>query len=110
MDLHPTPLQPGMICSNEPGLYRAGEYGIRIENLILTTPAEKTDFGSFFQFETLTLCPIDKKPIKKDLLSHNEIEWLNQYHSAVYEKLSPLLNEEEKAWLKEKTANLNNIH
>jgi Xaa-Pro aminopeptidase len=103
MDLHPTPLQLGMICSNEPGLYRAGEYGIRIENLILTTPAEKTDFGSFYQFETLTLCPIDKKPIKRDLLSDNEIEWLNQYHSAVYEKLSPLLNEGEKAWLKEKT-------
>ena len=102
-DLHPTPLQPGMITSNEPGLYRTGEYGIRIENLILTVPAEKTDFGSFHQFETLTLCPIDKKPIKKDLLSDNEIDWLNKYHSEVYEKLSPFLNEEEKVWLKEKT-------
>ena len=107
IDFNPTPLQPGMILSNEPGLYRTGEYGIRIENLILTVPAEKTDFGSFYQFETLTLCPIDKKPIKKALLSNSEIEWLNKYHSEVYEKLSPFLNEEEKAWLKEKTSTIN---
>ena len=105
-DLHPTPLQPGMITSNEPGLYRTGEYGIRIENLILTVPAEKTDFGSFHQFETLTLCPIDTKPIDKSLLSENEIEWLNNYHQNVYEKLSSLLNGEEKAWLREKTLNI----
>lgn len=103
IDFNPTSLQPGMITSNEPGVYRTGEYGIRIENLTLTVPAEKTSFGSFYRFETLTLCPIDKKPIKKALLSANEIEWLNQYHSEVYEKLSPLLSETEKAWLKEKT-------
>ncbi|MCL2650156.1 MAG: aminopeptidase P family protein [Candidatus Azobacteroides sp.] len=105
-DLHPTPLQPGMVTSNEPGLYRAGEYGIRIENLILTVTGETTAFGSFYQFETLTLCPIDKKPIDKSLLTGNEIEWLNNYHQNVYEKISPFLNEEEKAWLKEKTAAL----
>ncbi len=103
MDLHPTPLQPGMVTSNEPGLYRAGEYGIRIENLIQTIPGEKTDFGSFYQFETLTLCPIDKKPVKKSLLSESEIDWLNKYHQEVYDKLSPFLNEDEKSWLKEKT-------
>ena len=100
MDLHPTPLQPGMITSNEPGIYRAGEYGIRIENLILTVSGETTDFGTFYQFETLTLCPIDTKPIDKSLLSEDEIKWLNEYHQRVYEKLSPFLNEEEKSWLK----------
>jgi len=102
-ELHPTPLHTGMIMSDEPGLYRAGAYGIRIENLILTVPAEETDFGAFYQFETLTLCPIDTRPIKKDLLSENEAEWLNKYHSEVYEKLSPFLDKAEKIWLKEKT-------
>ena len=106
MDLHPTPLQPGMITSNEPGLYRTGEYGIRIENLILTVTGETTDFGTFYQFETLTLCPIDKKLIDKSLLNESEIEWLNHYHQTVYDKVSLFLNEEEKAWLKEKTATL----
>ena len=103
MDLNPTALQPGMITSNEPGLYRSGEYGIRIENLILTVTGEKTDFGVFYQFATLTLCPIDKKPINKSLLNDHEIDWLNNYHQIVYEKISPYLNEEEKSWLKEKT-------
>jgi Xaa-Pro aminopeptidase len=102
-DLHPTPLQPGMVTSNEPGLYRAGEYGIRIENLLLVTTGETTAFGTFYRFETLTLCPIDKKPIDKSLLTENEIEWLNNYHRNVYEKLSPFLNEEEKMWLSAKT-------
>lgn len=106
MDLHPTALQPGMICSNEPGLYRTGEYGIRTENLILTIEREKTPFGAFFQFETLTLFPIDKTPIDKSLLSSEEIDWLNEYHRQVFEKLSPFLNEEEKVWLKGKTEKL----
>jgi len=102
-DLHPTPLQPGMIISNEPGLYRTGEYGIRIENIILTVNAETTDFGAFYQFETLTLCPIDKRPIDKSLLTENEIKWLNKYHQNVYDKIAPFLNKEEKLWLQKKT-------
>ncbi len=103
MDLHPTALQPGMITSNEPGVYRTGEYGIRIENLILTVLAMKTAFGEFYKFETLTLCPIDTKPVVKSLFSADEINWLNEYHRHVFDSLSPLLNEEEKEWLKEKT-------
>ncbi len=105
-NLHSTSLQPGMITSNEPGLYRSGEYGIRIENLILTVIDETTDFGTFYQFETLTLCPIDKKLIDKSLLNENEINWLNDYHQNVYDKIAPFLNEEENVWLKEKTAAL----
>ncbi len=96
-------LAEGMITSNEPGLYREGEYGIRIENLILTKSAVSTAFGDFLGFETLTLCPIDLKPIEKSLLTHEEIDWLNQYHQKVYDLISPLLSEELNLWLKEKT-------
>ncbi len=96
-------LAEGMITSNEPGLYREGDYGIRIENLILTKKEITTEFGTFLGFETLTLCPIDTKPIEKSLLTHEEIDWLNNYHQKVYDQLSPLLNEELKNWLKEKT-------
>ncbi|WP_066631958.1 aminopeptidase P family protein [Labilibacter marinus] len=93
----------GMITSNEPGLYRTGEYGIRIENLILTTEADTTQFGDFLKFETLTLCPIDIDSIEVSLLNHEEKDWLNSYHKMVFDKLSPLLNEELKNWLEEKT-------
>ena len=103
MEHNPVVMLQGMLTSNEPGVYRAGEYGIRIENLILVEKAEETAFGEFFQFETLTLCPIDKKPIDKSLLSKEEINWLNDYHKKVYEILSPELNEEEQKWLKDKT-------
>ncbi len=96
-------LSEGMVTSNEPGLYRANEYGIRIENLLLTVPAMETEFGSFLKFETLTLCPIDLKCIKKELLTHEEIEWLNKYHQLVFDKISPFLNADLKDWLKQNT-------
>ena len=96
-------LKEGMITSNEPGLYREGQYGIRIENLILAKSAGSTEFGKFLNFETLTLCPIDQNSINKKLLTHEEIEWLNSYHKKVYDEISPELDEELKLWLKDKT-------
>jgi Xaa-Pro aminopeptidase len=96
----------GMITSNEPALYREGEYGIRTENLILTIKADSTAFGDFLKFETLTLCPIDLNAIDKSLLNHEEINWVNQYHKQVFDKLSPQLNSELKEWLKEKTQSI----
>lgn len=102
MDENPATLQIGMITSNEPGIYRTDDYGIRTENLVLTVPAEKTEFGQFLKFETLTLCYIDTKLIDKSLLNKTEEKWLNEYHKTVYKKLSPYLSEEEKKWLKKK--------
>lgn len=99
-------LQPGMVTSNEPGLYRADEYGIRIENLIVTQEYNKNEFGAFYNFETITLCPIDTTPIIKELLTEREVEWFNNYHTMVFDKLSPHLNDEEKAWLKKKTKHI----
>ena len=94
-----------MVTSNEPGVYRANQYGIRIENLIVTQEFKKTEeFGTFFNFETITLCPIDTKPIKKKMLTKKEVKWLNNYHQIVYDRLKRHLNKEEKAWLKNKTA------
>ena len=103
MNENPTTLQIGMVTSNEPGLYRASQYGIRIENLVLTQHETTTEFGDFYSFKTLTLCPIDKAPIIKKMLTDKEVEWFNLYHKFVYDRLSPLLNEEEKQWLKDKT-------
>lgn len=103
MNENPTTLQLGMVTSNEPGLYRAGEYGIRIENLILTKKEMVTEFGAFYSFETLTLCPIDTTPIVKEMLTEQEILWFNNYHQYVYDRLSPSLTEDGKEWLKEKT-------
>lgn len=99
MDENPTVLQPGMMISNEPGMYRTNEYGIRIENLVHVIPAQKTEYGQFLQFETLTLFPIDQHLINFDLLNRSEIEWLNEYHQRVYETISPKLNEYEREWL-----------
>lgn len=103
MNENPTTLQPGMLTSNEPGVYRANQYGIRIENLVLTKEECITEFGAFYSFETVTLCPIDTTPVIKEMLTEKEISWLNNYHQYVYDRLSPNLNEEEKEWLKEKT-------
>lgn len=103
MDENPATLQPGMLLSNEPGLYRTGEYGIRTENLIHVVEAVKTDFGQFLKFETLTYFPIDVTLIDKELMTQREIDWLNAYHQEVYEKLSPFLTKEESCWLKKKT-------
>lgn len=105
LEENPTKLQIGMVTSNEPGVYRANQYGIRIENLIVTQEFKKTEeFGTFFNFETITLCPIDTKPIKKKMLTKKEVKWLNNYHQIVYDRLKGHLNKEEKAWLKNKTA------
>ena len=96
-------IKPGMVLSNEPGLYREGEYGIRIENVIVCTEKEETPFGRFLGFETLTLCPIDLKLIDKKLLTTKEIDWLNRYHQKVLKKLSPLLEKEQLDFLKKLT-------
>lgn len=101
MNENPIALQPGMVTSNEPGVYKAGSHGIRTENLVLTVPAGEGMFGKYLKFETLTLCPICRKGIIKELLTAEEIGWLNDYHRTVYEKLSPDLNNDEKEWLKE---------
>ncbi len=102
MDENPVSLQPGMLISNEPGIYRTNEYGIRTENLVLVVPAQKTEFGEFFQFETLTLFPIDQQLIISELMTPEEIEWLNNYHHKVYTLLAPGLNTTEQEWLKKK--------
>ncbi len=99
-------IEPGMLVSDEPAIYREGEYGIRIENLILCYENEETEFGKFLKFDTVSLCHIDKNLIDISLLDKREIEWLNSYHSEVYEKLSPFLSEEEKVWLKDKTESI----
>ncbi len=98
-----TVIEAGMLTSNEPAIYREGEYGIRIENLILCYEDEETEFGQFLRFDTVSLCYIEKKLIDRSLLDQEEIDWLNSYHSEVYDKLSPYLSLEEKLWLKEKT-------
>ena len=103
---NPTPLTPGMITSNEPGVYREGEYGIRCENLVLTVPAFSTDFGEFLKFETLTLFPFDLNLFDTSIMSDEEIAWVNNYHDMVRERLTPHLNAEQAAWLKKKTEKL----
>ena len=103
MEWMPTPLRAGMTLTDEPGLYLAGKFGVRIENTVLISDYLSTEFGKFLQIEPLTLCPIDTAPIDADMLLPEEIDWLNDYHQLVYEKLSPFLNEEEKMWLKNAT-------
>ncbi|MBK1897388.1 aminopeptidase P family protein [Chryseobacterium paridis] len=97
-DLNPQDLLPGMVCSNEPGYYLEGDYGIRHENLIAVKEAEKTGSGTFYEFETLTFCPFFKDTIVKEILSEKEIEWLNQYHNTCEQKLSPYLEGDVKEW------------
>lgn len=103
MNENPVILQPGMVTSNEPGIYKNGKHGIRIENLILTVPYQEGMYGKYLQFETVTLCPICTKAIRVELLDSQEIEWLNQYHSKVYTQLAPYLNDSEKEWLRKST-------
>ncbi|HBE40405.1 MAG TPA: peptidase M24, partial [Bacteroidales bacterium] len=98
-----TSIEAGMLITNEPAVYRNGEYGIRTENLMLCYEDEETEFGRFLKFDTFSLCYIDKSLIDKLLLDKDEIEWLNNYHCDVYEKLSPHLTDNEKKWLREKT-------
>lgn len=101
-----TILEAGMLTSDEPAVYREGEYGIRIENLILCCLDNETQYGQFLKFETMSLCYIDKTLIDISLLDRKEIDWLNSYHVDVYEKLSPFLTSEENEWLKHKTSAL----
>ncbi len=94
--------EPGMMTSNEPGLYKAGKYGIRTENLVLCVEDGEKEFGKFLKFETITLFPIDLSLVAKNLLTKEEKTWLNAYQEEVYEKLSSQLDKAEKKWLKEK--------
>lgn len=99
----PIPIELGMITSIEPGIYRPGKHGIRIENLVLTVQDESNQFNEFYKFESLTLAPIDTTIVKKELLEPSQIDWLNSYHELVFEKLSPMLTDEEKVFLQEMT-------
>ena len=104
MEWKPAPLVAGMTITDEPGIYLAGKFGARIENTLLIVPYKETEFGKFLQFESLTLCPIDKTPILVDMLLPEEIGWLNDYHKMVFDTLSPHLSDDEIAWLQEACA------
>ena len=110
MNENPVPLRPGMVTPNEPGVYKAGSHGIRTENLVLTVKDGEGMFGNYLKFETITLCPICKKGIIKEMLTAEETAWLDNYHQHVYETLSPSLNEGEREWLKEACSNLTTNH
>ncbi len=99
----PATLVPGMLTSNEPGLYRTGIHGIRCENLVLTTEAFATDFGRFYRFETMTLFPFDRNLFDTAIMTPEEINWVNGYHNEVYNRLLPLLTPEQAEWLRTKT-------
>lgn len=106
MQENPVALQAGMVTSNEPGVYKAGSHGIRTENLVLTVPAGEGMFGNYLKFETITLCPIDKRPILRELLTDEEVEWLNAYHQQVYDALAPSLSTADRDWLADATSAL----
>lgn len=106
MNHMPTLLEPGMTLTDEPGIYKAGRHGIRIENTLVIAPAQESEFGTFYKFEPLTLCPIDKEAILIDMLNDEELNWFNEYHQMVYNRLKPFLNEQEQAWLEEATSPL----
>jgi Xaa-Pro aminopeptidase len=97
-------MEPGMITSNEPGIYRPGKWGVRIENLVLNVPADPSEFGEFLRFETLTLCPIDTRLIERSLMRADEIGWLNAYHDEVRHRVGPLVSGAAAQWLEERTA------
>jgi Xaa-Pro aminopeptidase len=100
----PAPLHAGMTVTDEPGLYLADRFGVRIENMLIIEPYLSTEFGRFLQMDALTLCPIDTAPIIPSMLLPEEVEWLNSYHRRVWEALSPLLEDAgDREWLKEAT-------
>ena len=101
---NPVVLEPGMVTSNEPGLYLEGRYGIRCENLIACEPWQTTEFGPFLQFRTMTLFPFDTTLLDTSIMTPEEISWLNAYHEEVRSRLTPLLSAEEAAWIEKKTA------
>jgi Xaa-Pro aminopeptidase len=96
-------MEPGMITSNEPGIYRPGQWGIRIENLVLAQVVDTTEFGEFLGFETLTLCPIDTRCLDLGLLRGDEVAWLNDYHRQVAARLLPHVDGAARAWLELRT-------
>ena len=98
-----TAMQPGMITSIEPGTYKPGRWGVRIENLVLNREAGSSEFGTFLKFETLTMCPIDTRCLESSLLTRDEVEWLDAYHAEVRERLGPLLDGDALEWLKART-------
>ena len=104
MEWKPAPLVAGMTITDEPGIYLEGKFGVRIENTLLMIPYRETAFGKFLQFESLTLCPIDKTPIVRSMLLPEEIDWLNAYHQHVFDTLSPHLDDDETVWLREACA------
>ena len=106
MEWKPAPLVSGMTVTDEPGIYLSGRFGVRIENTLLITPYRETEFGQFLQFEPLTLCPIDTTPIITDMLTPEELAWLNTYHQTVYDRLSPHLSDDDCQWLRQATAAL----
>ena len=106
MEWKPAPLVEGMTITDEPGIYLAGRCGARTENTLLITAYKETEFGRFLQFEPLTLCPIDKRPIIRERMLQEEIDWLNDYHQTVFDRLSPHLDDEEREWLREACAAL----
>ena len=106
MEWRPAPLHAGMTVTDEPGVYLEGRFGVRTENTLLVIEAEKTECGRFLQFESLTWCPIDKRPIIEEMLNNEEKEWLNQYHQTVFTKLSPYLDVSEQEWLRQATTPL----
>lgn len=106
MNYMPAILLPGMTLTNEPGIYKAGRHGVRTENTMLIVKSKSTEFGEFYKFDQLTLCPISKQTIIKEMLSKEEIQWLNNYHKLVFEKISPFLEGEELSWLKDATSEL----
>ena len=107
MEWKPAPFVSGMTVTDEPGIYLPNRFGVRIENTLLITPYRETEFGQFLQFESLTLCPIDTTPIIVEMLTPEELDWLNAYHQTVYARLSPLLSDDERQWLRQATAQIN---
>ena len=103
MEWKPQPLMAGMTITVEPGIYLAGRFGVRIENTMLIVPALESEFGSYLKLEPLTLCPIDLRPVCREQLTDEERQWLNDYHQTVYDRLSPLLESEERQWLRAAT-------
>ena len=101
MEWKPAPLVAGMTITDEPGIYLPDRCGARTENTLLIVPYKETEFGRFLQFESLTLCPIDKAPIVREMMTQEEIDWLNQYHQRVFEAISPYLTDGETVWLRE---------
>jgi len=104
--INSTILEPGMIITNEPGIYKQDKHGIRTENTMLVVDAFETEYGKYMKFDTISYCPIDLDGLNVSLLTQQEMNWLNNYHKEVYDKLSPYLDKEEKAWLKHETRSI----